>query len=107
MKSAVLLENARGVTIGFQDASIDIWDKKYRLKSKAGDVVDETMDDTYKRVARALADVEAPGDRERWFEERAREAAEEAARVEAARVEAVRLATGPVPTVGVAVLAVW
>ena len=46
-------------------------------------------------------------DRERWFEERAREAAEEAARVEAARMEAVRLATGPVPTVGVAVLAVW
>ena len=69
MKSAVLLENARGATIGFQDASIDIWDKKYRLKSKTGDVVDETMDDTYQRVARALADVEVPGDRERWFEQ--------------------------------------
>ena len=57
MKSAVQLENTRGATIGFQEASIDIWDKKYRLKSKAGEVVDETMDDTYQRVARALADV--------------------------------------------------
>ena len=69
MKSAVQLENTRAVTIGFQEASIDIWDKKYRLKSKSGDVVDETMDDTYQRVARALADVEAEGDRERWFEQ--------------------------------------
>jgi ribonucleoside-diphosphate reductase alpha chain len=69
MKSAVQLENTRGVTIGFQEASIDIWDKKYRLKSKTGDVVDETMDDTYQRVARALADVEEVGDRESWFEQ--------------------------------------
>jgi ribonucleoside-diphosphate reductase alpha chain len=57
------------VTIPFQDASVDIWDKKYRLKSKSGEVVDETMDDTYKRVARALADVEAGPDRERWYEQ--------------------------------------
>ncbi|MDP2322932.1 MAG: adenosylcobalamin-dependent ribonucleoside-diphosphate reductase [Gammaproteobacteria bacterium] len=69
MKSAVQLENNRGVTIGFQEASIDIWDKKYRLKAKSGEVVDETMDDTYQRVARALADVEAEGGRERWFEQ--------------------------------------
>ncbi|MBL8200035.1 MAG: adenosylcobalamin-dependent ribonucleoside-diphosphate reductase [Chromatiales bacterium] len=69
MKSAVQLENPRAVAIGFQEASIDIWDKKYRLKSKSGDVVDETMDDTYQRVARALADVEAEDDRERWFEQ--------------------------------------
>ena len=69
MKTAVQLENTRGATIGFQEASIDIWDKKYRLKSKAGEVVDETMDDTYQRVARALADVEAAGDRDRWFEQ--------------------------------------
>jgi ribonucleoside-diphosphate reductase alpha chain len=69
MKSAVQLENIRAVTIGFQEASIDIWDKKYRLKSKSGEVIDETMDDTYKRVARALADVEGEGDRERWYEQ--------------------------------------
>jgi ribonucleoside-diphosphate reductase alpha chain len=57
------------VTIPFQEASIDIWDKKYRLKSKGGEVIDETMDDTYQRVARALADVEAEPERERWFEQ--------------------------------------
>jgi ribonucleoside-diphosphate reductase alpha chain len=57
------------VTIPFQEASIDIWDKKYRLKSKTGEILDETMDDTYKRVARALADVEAEPDRERWYEQ--------------------------------------
>jgi ribonucleoside-diphosphate reductase alpha chain len=69
MKSAVQLDDTRAVTIGYQEASIDIWDKKYRLKSKSGEVVDETMDDTYKRVARALADVEREPDRERWFEQ--------------------------------------
>jgi ribonucleoside-diphosphate reductase alpha chain len=44
--------------IPFQAASLDIWDKKYRLKSKTGAVIDETIDDTFKRVAHALADVE-------------------------------------------------
>ena len=44
--------------IPFQEASLDIWDKKYRLKSKNGEILDETIDDTFKRVARALADVE-------------------------------------------------
>jgi len=42
----------------FQEASMDIWDKKYRLKSKDGNTLDNTIDDTYQRVARALADVE-------------------------------------------------
>ena len=41
-----------------QDTSQDIWDKKYRLKTKNGENIDETIDDTYKRVAKALADVE-------------------------------------------------
>ncbi|MDX1593194.1 MAG: adenosylcobalamin-dependent ribonucleoside-diphosphate reductase [Gammaproteobacteria bacterium] len=55
--------------IPLQVASLDIWDKKYRLKSKGGAVIDETVDDTYRRVARALADVEAtPELRERWYE---------------------------------------
>jgi ribonucleoside-diphosphate reductase alpha chain len=44
--------------IPFQAASVDIWEKKYRLQSKDGVVVDETIDDTYKRVAQALAEVE-------------------------------------------------
>ncbi len=56
--------------IPFQPASLDIWDKKYRLKSKGGDVVDHTIDDTFKRVARALADVEeSEQKREAWYEQ--------------------------------------
>ena len=54
--------------IDFQPASLDIWDKKYRLKSKTGEVIDDSIDDTYKRVARALADVEDTDEkREQWY----------------------------------------
>ena len=68
MKTAVQIDRARAPGVSFQEASIDIWDKKYRLKSKTGEVIDETMDDTYKRIARALAEVEPEEGRERWFE---------------------------------------
>ncbi|HEX4648582.1 MAG TPA: LAGLIDADG family homing endonuclease [Steroidobacteraceae bacterium] len=54
--------------IHFQEASLDIWDKKYRLTAKDGAPIDKTMDDTYKRVARALADVEKEDVREHWYE---------------------------------------
>ena len=54
--------------IPFQEASLDIWDKKYRLTAKDGTPIDKTMDDTYKRVARALADVEHEDQREQWYE---------------------------------------
>ncbi|MDB6083378.1 MAG: ribonucleoside-diphosphate reductase alpha chain [Gammaproteobacteria bacterium] len=54
--------------IPFQEASFDIWDKKYRLTAKDGSPIDRSMDDTYKRVARALADVEAEGLREQWYD---------------------------------------
>ena len=51
-----------------QPASYDIWDKKYRLKSQSGENIDQSIDDTFKRVARALADVEAtPKKREEWY----------------------------------------
>jgi len=56
--------------IPMQPASQDIWEKKYRLKAKDGTPVDETIDATYQRVARALADVEAtPEAREAWYRE--------------------------------------
>jgi len=51
-----------------QSVSIDIWDKKYRLKTKQGEFVDQTMDDTYSRVAKALAEVELPEKRDYWHE---------------------------------------
>ncbi len=50
-----------------QPASQDIWDKKYRLKDKAGEPVDADIEATYARVARALADIEAPEAREAWY----------------------------------------
>ena len=56
--------------IPFQSASLDIWDKKYRLKSKDGTIIDQSIDGTYKRIARALADVEETEEkREHWNEE--------------------------------------
>lgn len=54
--------------ITFQDASIDIWDKKYRLKDKNGNPVDQDMDSTFQRVATALAEVEDESIREHWYE---------------------------------------
>src|SRR6185437_2527642 len=54
--------------IPYQEASLDIWDRKYRLTTKDGQPIDRTMDDTYKRVARALADVEREEVREHWYE---------------------------------------
>ncbi|HEX4389203.1 MAG TPA: LAGLIDADG family homing endonuclease [Steroidobacteraceae bacterium] len=54
--------------IPFQEASLDIWDKKYRLTAKDGTPIDKSMDDTYKRVARALSDVEDEDLREHWYE---------------------------------------
>jgi ribonucleoside-diphosphate reductase alpha chain len=56
--------------IPLQPASQDIWEKKYRLTAKDGTPVDETIDATYQRVARALADVEVtPEARDNWYRE--------------------------------------
>ena len=46
--------------------SQQIWDMKYRLKSGDGTPVDKTIEDTWRRVARALAAPEAES--ERWEE---------------------------------------
>ncbi len=68
MNTVVKIESKDVDAIPFQEASIDIWDKKYRLTDKDGTPIDKTMDDTYKRVARALADVEREELREHWYE---------------------------------------
>ena len=68
MNSVVKLVSKDVNSVPFQEASIDIWDKKYRLVSKNGEPVDKSMDDTYMRVARALADVELVEEREHWNE---------------------------------------
>jgi ribonucleotide reductase alpha subunit len=54
--------------ISFQIASIDIWDKKYRLKTKSGEALDTDIDHTYQRIARALADAETtPEKQDQWY----------------------------------------
>ncbi|MEZ5454807.1 MAG: adenosylcobalamin-dependent ribonucleoside-diphosphate reductase [Lysobacteraceae bacterium] len=70
--SSVRLEAVRNdnVTINLQPASWDIWDKKYRLKTKKGEPVDASIDDTYKRVARALADAEPSTEKQKYWYER-------------------------------------
>ena len=68
MNTVVKIEPKDIDAIAFQEASLDIWDKKYRLTAKDGSPIDKTMDDTYKRVARALADVEREETREHWYE---------------------------------------
>ncbi len=68
MNTVMKIDSKGTDAIPFQEASLDIWDKKYRLTAKDGTAIDETMDDTYKRVARALADVEQEKVREHWYE---------------------------------------
>ena len=52
-----------------QSTSSDIWDKKYRLKDKAGQPVDGTTKDTIDRVATALSGVEKTDElREHWYQ---------------------------------------
>jgi ribonucleoside-diphosphate reductase alpha chain len=68
MNTVVKIQPKDVSSIPYQEASFDIWDKKYRLTAKDGSPVDKSMDDTYKRVARALADVEGEAGREEWYE---------------------------------------
>lgn len=56
--------------IPLQPASLDIWARKYQLRCKDGTPVDWTLDETFKRVARAVADVEeGPEERTHWYRE--------------------------------------
>ncbi|MBN8742311.1 MAG: ribonucleoside-diphosphate reductase, adenosylcobalamin-dependent [Lysobacterales bacterium 69-70] len=70
--STVRLEDlARGAAaIPLQPASQDIWDKKYRLKTKQGEPVDLSIDHSYQRIARALSEVEATPDKQQYWNDR-------------------------------------
>ena len=69
MKTAHLKAVPNQVTdIELQSASSDIWEKKYRLCTKDGTPVDVTIDDTYKRVATALAEVEETEEKRKEWE---------------------------------------
>ena len=52
--------------LALQPASVDIWDSKYRLKTKRGEVLDADLEATHERIARTLAEVEAGDVREKW-----------------------------------------
>ena len=54
--------------VAMQAASLDIWEKKYRLLNKSGEPVDKNIDATYQRVARALAEVEDEKNQEFWYQ---------------------------------------
>ena len=70
MKSVQLKSVPSGVAnIPMQDASADIWDKKYRLKRKDGVPVDADIDATYQRVAQALAEVETTPEKQTYWGE--------------------------------------
>ncbi len=45
-----------------------IWDMKYRLKGVDGAAIDRTVEDTWRRVARACAAAEPEADRAAWEE---------------------------------------
>ncbi len=68
MSIAVKIEPRDVEQIAFQEASLDIWERKYRLTAKDGTPIDETMDDTWRRVATALAGVEQEPARGLWSE---------------------------------------
>ncbi len=56
--------------IPYQDASVDIWESKYRLQAKDGRVLDQDMDATFRRVAKALAEVETgKKNQQKWEQE--------------------------------------
>ncbi len=55
--------------IEFQETSLEIWESKYCLKTKKGDWVDQNMDQTRKRVAKALAKVEDRNKQQEWYQE--------------------------------------
>lgn len=56
--------------IPMQPASVDIWDKKYRLKTKQGAPLDADIDGTYKRVAKALSEAEPTAELQQYWQER-------------------------------------
>ena len=54
--------------IKLQPTSLDIWENKYCLKSKQGEMIDQNIDQTYQRVAQALVEVESKDKQAEWYE---------------------------------------
>lgn len=58
MSSTTTIENSIN-ELTLQAASLDIWDKKYRLKDKSAQPQEHTIEQTFLRVATALANIES------------------------------------------------
>ena len=69
MSTAKKTDGLKTFDIDHQEASVDIWDKKYRLKDFDANPVDVTIDDTFKRVAKALSEVEEADKQDQCYEE--------------------------------------
>src|SRR3990167_2149862 len=55
--------------IPLQEASYDIWRTKYCLQNSEGDAIDASIDHSFQRVARALADVETTDElKAKWYD---------------------------------------
>jgi ribonucleoside-diphosphate reductase alpha chain len=68
MKTALEFSASKIADLPLQEASLTIWETKYRLKTKSGSPVDTDVQGTYQRVAKALAEVEEPIKRDYWYE---------------------------------------
>ncbi len=55
--------------LSLKEASVEPWDRTYRLKNKQGEAIDVTLDDTYKRLASALSELENQSNRNYWYKE--------------------------------------
>lgn len=51
-----------------QSTSADIWDQKYRLKDKQGNAIDQSLAQTYERIATALSAIETD-QQQHWYNE--------------------------------------
>jgi ribonucleoside-diphosphate reductase alpha chain len=66
MPKATIKESS-SVKFDLQAASFDIWNKKYCLKDKNGNAQENSVEDTFKRVAQVLANIE-PKNKHHWQE---------------------------------------
>jgi ribonucleoside-diphosphate reductase alpha chain len=69
MNDVNIVDVVNSTIIPLQAASLDIWDKKYCLKDMQQQPVDGSIQDTYARVATALAGVELKPKRNYWREQ--------------------------------------
>jgi ribonucleoside-diphosphate reductase alpha chain len=69
-KVLISMDTIKKTSIQLQDASYDIWSSKYALKKANGLLVDKSIDETYKRVARSISGVEKTKQlQEKWYKE--------------------------------------